>query len=265
MFSGVKKLTVISASLLIAASAVQALSVEEILPEKTVVELRQKGHLENTRYKSETIELVYKPQTPLTEIVSNIWPKNKAVPVYYSEQIYLMKKTALGSGDPSKNNIEYASKILRSPGKMQGMQYYSNRDKKVTTLYKECYSIKGPKNREKIADDTEGSADGKIFYCLQNDHSFGKTEYRMEYHQTADEVNVNFINVSPLYVGNIIKGVDTEDLRISFVMTDCGEELVVYMLVQAKFPGMKMLEDSMNDSFSSRLNAIYKWFIEQFD
>lgn len=241
-----------------------ALTVEQILPESTVSALREKGHLENMSYMSDTVELIYKPDTPLTKIVADLWPAEKEKPVYYSEQIYLLNKKTLGSGNPEKNNIEYASKVLRSVSKMQGIQYYSNTDKKVTTLYKECYCIKGPKNREKIADDTEGSADGKILYCLQNDHSFGKTEYRLEYHQSAEEVNVNFINISPLYVG-IFKGVDTDDIKISFVMTDCGEEFVVYMLVKSKFPAVKMLENSMNDSFSSRLNAIYKWFIEQFN
>lgn len=251
---------------MIAASVMplNALTVGQILPEKTVTALKEKGRLVNTRYMSETVELIYKPDTPLVKIAADVWPETKEKPVYYSEQIYLLNKKTLGSGNPEKNNIEYASKVLRSASKMQGMQYYSNTDKKVTTLYKECYCIKGPKNREKIADDTEGSADGKILYCLQNDHSFGKTEYRLEYHQTADEVNANYINISPLYVG-IFKGVDTDDLMISIVMTDCGDDLVVYMLVRSKFPAVKMLEDSMNDSFSSRLDAIYKWFIEQFN
>ena len=53
---------------------------------------------------------------------------------------------------------------------------------KLETLYKEAYTIKGPKDRTKVADDTAGSADGKVLYCMQNDNSFGKTNYRMEIH-----------------------------------------------------------------------------------
>lgn len=264
MFSKLSKISNIYVLFLFTIVSVNAASINDILPEKTVSLLKENGHLVNTHYMSENIELVYKPETSFAEIAANSWPADKDKPIYYSEQIYLLNKKTLGSGNPEKNNIEYASKILRSASKMQGMQYYSNKDKKVTTLYKECYCIKGPGKREKIADDTNGSADGKILYCLQNDHSFGKTEYRLEYHQSAYEVNANFINISPLYVG-IFKGVDTDDLRISIVMTDCGEDFVVYMLVKAKFPAVKMLEDSMNDSFSSRLDAIYKWFIEQFN
>ena len=142
------------------------------------------------------------------------------------------------------------------------MQYYSS-DKKIETLYKEAYCIAGPKDRTKVPDDTAGSADGKIMYSMQDDNSFGKTNYRLEYHQTAQEVSAGFSNTTGLYVGPI-KGINDDNLRISMVIIDCGQDFMVYMLVQAKFPALKILENSMNESFSSRLNAIYNWFIKQF-
>ena len=241
-----------------------AYNLKEIISEDVYNNLKKENHLERTLYKPETIELILAPDTSVVKEAVKSWPADQEKPVYVSEQIYLLNKKTLGSGNVEKNNIDKASKILRSASKMQGMQYYSSTEKKVTTLYKECYSIKGPGDRTKIADDIEGNADGKTLYCLQNDHSFGKTEYRLQYHQTETEVNANFLNVSPLYVG-IIKGVDSRNLSINIVVTDCGEDLLVYLLVQAKFPALSMFEDTMNDSFTSRLNAITNWFIEQFN
>lgn len=241
-----------------------AYDLKDIIPEEEYNNLKKENHLERTLYKPEKIEFLLAPDTSLVKEAVKSWPADQEKPVYVSEQVYLLNKKELGSGDVEKNNIDKASKILRSASKMQGMQYYSSTEKKVTTLYKECYSIKGPGDRTKVADNTEGSADGKTLYCLQNDHSFGKTEYRLQYHQTETEVNANFLNVSPLYVG-IIKGVDTRNLTINIVVSDCGEDLLVYLLVQAKFPALSMFEDTMNDSFTSRLNAITNWFIGQFN
>jgi hypothetical protein len=85
----------------------------------------------------------------------------------------------------------------------------------------------------------------------------------LEYHQQSNETSAGFINVSPVYIG-FIKAVDTNNLRISLVVNDCGDSFVVYMLVQARFPALSIIENKMNDSFRGRLEAIYKWFVAQF-
>lgn len=240
-----------------AASAYDAAS---LVDSATYAKLKKEGQIQISYYKKSNVKLTLTPNTPLAKAATKNWTNSEA-PVFIVENLYLMPKKKLGSGDPSKTTINYASKVIRSVSKMQGMKYYS--DGKLETLYKEAYCIKGPKDRTKVADDTAGSADGKVLYCMQNDNSFGKTNYQLEYHQTATEVSSCFTNTTPLYVGPI-KGINNGNLKINLVIIDCGEDMMVYMLVQAKFPALAILENSMNSSFTSRLDAIYKWFVSQF-
>ena len=130
-------------------------------------------------------------------------------------------------------------------------------------MYKEAYCIKGPKDRTKVPDDTSGSADGKVIYCYQNDNSFGKINYKIDYRQTSDEISAVFSNTTGLYVGPI-KGISEDDLKISVVAVDCGQDIMVYLLVKANFPAIGFLEDSMKESLSSRLEALYKWMMGKF-
>lgn len=240
----------------------QAYDASAIVDASVYEEVKANGQMQRSHYKESNVKLSLAPHTDLSKVAVQFWT-NAEEPSFIVENLYLMPKSKLGSGDSSKTTIDYASKVIRSVSKMEGMKYYSKTNKKWETLYKDAYCIKGPKDRTRVPDDTEGSADGKIMYCMQNDNSFGKTNYRLEYHQNKTEVSAGFVNTTPLYVGPI-KGIDADNLRISLVIIDCDQDIMVYMLVQAKFPALAILEKTMNDSFGSRLDAIYKWFIEQF-
>ena len=244
-------------------SSLSAFTVEEIVNPDVIEELKAQGVVQHRFYKSGDSSIVLAPKTPLGEETAAFWPEDAEKPVFIMENLYLLKKAELGDGDVSKMDTDLVSRIIRSVSKMEGMQYYSYSDKKVKTLYKECYCIAGPNDRTRVPDDTEGSAEGKVMYCMQNDCSFGKTNYRLEYHQQSKETSAGFINVSPVYIG-FIKAVDTNNLRISLVVNDCGDSFVVYMLVQARFSALSIIENKMNDSFRGRLEAIYKWFVAQF-
>lgn len=216
--------------------------------------------VQETRYKTGTTEFLHLPDTPLNAEIKNSW-KNAEEPSFMAEILYSIPKEALGLD--SGNCIELSSKIIRSASKMQGVTYYSRREKKEKVLYKSAYTIKGPGDRTKIPDQTEGSADGKVIYVFQDDNSFGKIDYKISYRQTEKEVGAEFINITPLYVGPI-KAVAENMLLVNFVITDLGDNLMIYMTVRSKFPAISFLESTMNETFISRLDAIYKWFISQF-
>ena len=242
-------------------AGVFAYTSSEIMDASTYEALKKSGTLRKVYYKQGKVVPSLVPNTEYSKKTVTSWPADKEDPAFVVEILYYMRKDQFAH--PDRVNIDYASKVMRSVSKMQGRQYYSSSDKKVMTLYDEVYTIKGPKDRTRVPDDTEGSADGKILYCMQKDHSFGKTNYRLEYHQKQDELLATFVNTTPLYVGPV-KAINDENLRINMVFLDCGEDVVVYMFVQGKFPALSMLEDMMNDSFNSRMDAIYEWFIAQF-
>lgn len=251
------------AAAVLSTEGMYAFTVGELVSSDVLRELKEKGSVERLSYKEDFVEPSLVPHSPLSGKVASSWPEGSKKPVFVDEELYLVSKAKLGTGDSARTTIDYASKILRSISKMQGMRYYSHSEKKWDTLYKEAYCIEGPDDRNRVADDISGDAEGKVLYCMQKDNSFGKMYSRVEYHQRPDEVSASFVNLADVYVGPI-KAVDKGNLRINIVIMDCGDDMLVYMLVQSEFPALKILEKTMYNSFSARLEAIYTWFCSQF-
>ena len=145
---------------------------------------------------------------------------------------------------------------------MKGTEYYSNRHKKWETLYHEAYLVKSPDEKVKIPDDTNGSAEGKTLYCMQDDNSFGECYYKLEYHERANEVSVCFENFEPLKFGPITAA-KAHNVKINLVVVDEGDYFLVYLMVQAYYPRIALLENKMIDSFNARVDSIYKWFVKE--
>jgi len=53
-------------------------------------------------------------------------------------------------------------------------------------------------------------------------------------------------------------------LKINLVVIDQNEYYLVYMLVQTKYLSLPLLDSRLNRSFNARIDAIYKWFLNQF-
>jgi hypothetical protein len=242
--------------------------VNSVLSESLFSELKKKGVISRTFNNQENVQLTLTPATPLAGQAVTQWKKdNTENPVFVVENLYMLKKATLAANRsaPGKADTSLAvvSRVIRSISKMQGMQYYSNSDKKWETLYHQSYLIDSVKAKNRIADKTSGSADGLTLYCLQEDNSFGTCIYRLNYSESPQEVSVCFTNEEPLKYGPI-KAVKPHNLKINLVVIDNGDYYLVYMLVQAKYMSFPFLEGRLNRSFNARIDAIYKWFTFQF-
>jgi len=254
--------TVTSILFLFCIQGLFAYNASDLVSSGTYAKLQKDGVVQVSHYKEKGAKLSLVPNTSAAKEVYKMWTSADE-PVFLGEHLYLIPKSKLNSANPQSVTIDEASKVVRSVSKMQGMTYYSHRSKKVKTLYESAYCIKGPKDRTRVADNTEGNANGKVLYAMLDDASFGKTNYRMEYTQNAQEVALHFINETSLSVMGIT-AVSKNNMHIKLVITDCGDSVMVYMAVMAKFPGIKMLEQTMNESFIARLDSIYTWFCKQF-
>ena len=190
-------------------------------------------------------------------------PKNYP---YTYEGLYLLdKKELLANGNSEKTTItiDDVSHVVRSISKMQGMKYYSTTKKKECVLYEKTYMIAGEKDKTKIADQNTGNADGQISYCLQDDNSFGINTYKLSYHQNEDTLWCKFSILDKMGLGPF-KAIYPDKMIINIIVIDCGDDLLLYLctdLDSVKFPGIK---GQITDSMSSRMEAVYKWFITQF-
>lgn len=243
---------------------IHAQSVSSELLEK----VKSSGELQNVFLNDDEVKLTLKPNTELSSLAVTHWD-NPEKPRLTTEKLFYLDKKSLASADSAPSvgstsdfTIEKVSKIIRSISTMKGTDYYSNRHKKWETLYHDAYLVKSPTEKTKIPDDTAGSADGKTLYCMQDDNSFGKCYYELSYKQRENEVSVCFDNFEPLKFG-FITAAKAHNVKINLVVVDEGEYFLVYLMVQAYYPRIAMLEDKMIDSFNARVDSIYRWFVAQ--
>lgn len=249
-------------------AAQKDITIEPILSQNVFSQLKENGVISHTFNNEKDVRLTLTPDTPLAKEAVHAWSsENSDKPAFLAENLYLLKKATLIANSSSKENIDTSlsavSRIIRSISKMQGMQYYSNGDKKWETLYHQSYLVDSLENKKRIDDKTEGSSNGMQLYCLQEDNSFGTCIYRLNYRETEQEVSVSFTNAESLKYGPI-KAVKPNNLKISLVVIESGDYYLVYMLVQAKYISFPLLEGRLNRSFNARIDAIYKWFTFQF-
>ncbi len=250
-----KKIISIFAAIFLFLSAATGQSISSEILEK----VKESGELQKVFLNGEEVKLTLVLDTELSKLAVNHWD-NKENPRLTSEKLFYLDKKTIGRKENS--SIESVSKVIRSISTMKGTEYYSNRHKKWETLYHEAYLVDSPEGKKKIPDDTEGSAEGKILYCMQDDNSFGKCYYRLEYHERANEVSVCFDNFEPLKFGPITAA-KAHNVKINLVVVDEGEYFLVYLMVQAYYPRIAMLEEKMIDSFNARVDSIYKWFVAE--
>ncbi|MBP5567775.1 MAG: hypothetical protein J6X54_00965 [Treponema sp.] len=216
-------------------------------------------------------ELLLLPKTEYTSAVkANRVKKGEKNFPFVFESLFLIKKDFLKTQSKSTDtniNIEDVSRIFRSVSKMEGMKYYSYKKGKPTgkekVLYKKAYTISSPDSKEKIADKTSGSADGKVIYCLQDDSSFGVCRYRLDYKQKENLIYATFTSTDSMGIGPIT-AIEPGDLKINILVADCGDSLLLWLSTDTnckKLPGIK---DQVTESMQARMDAVYKWFIKQF-
>ena len=258
------KKNIVFISILMISSSLFAEPVSKLVSPEIYEELKQNGFLQKKYIGKDDFNLQLVPDVEYGKKAAEYWNSDNGTPVFIVENLYLKSKADLSNGNTSEVTLDKASSIVRSVSQMQGMKYYSNTRKKITVLYEEAYCVSDPENKTKhVLDQNEGSAEGIVEYCCLKDSSFGKTYYKLEYHQSDNEIFAGFSNFEPVYVG-FIKAVEKDNLRTGFVYIDCGDDILVYIVTQAKYPSMKILENTVFDSFTARVNAVYDWFIDQY-
>lgn len=208
----------------------------------------------NVSYKEKNVKLQLYPNTTFGKQIKEYWTaKNGKTPNLVAEARYLLPKN-------NKITIDDISVMARSFSTMEGIEYYSNTNKKYEVLYPECYTVSGKDGKKKIEDMTDGSADGKKIYILQKDNSFGKSVYEVDYKQGNDELSFTSINLDALRYG-IITAVSAKALKLTFIINNGGtDNLEFYVLVEGDIASFPFIDDFIKDSFISRLDAVYNWF-----
>ena len=179
--------------------------------------------------------------------------------LYTVSKEYLIEHNGLNLA-ASEITVQEAGVLMRSISKMQGMRYFSRSDKAWDVLYSQAFRVDGgSEENTALLDLTEGSADGKTIFAFMNDHTFGKSRYKLDYRQTEKVLVMFMENTSALSYGPV-RAVLPGRFRMCAAVIDQGDSFLVYMCDYAEFKIIKSLKKRLNNSFDARLEAIYLWF-----
>jgi len=240
--------------------------VKEIVNSKYYNELISKGVVIQTRDDGSS-EFLLMPQSYYSSTInkSKVEKTPKNYPFTYESLYCLSKKSLLETSKSKATTIDIndLARVVRSVSKMEGMMYYSTTKKKDLVLYEKCYMVDGENSDKKIADVNTGNADGQVSYCVQDDNSFGVNHYKLFYYQHENQLLCQF-NITDVMGLGPFKAIYPGKMVINILLEDCGDDVLLYLTTDidsVKFPGIKA---QITDSMTSRMDAIYKWFITQF-
>jgi hypothetical protein len=134
----------------------------------------------------------------------------------------------------------------------------------MRTLYEKSYAVDGSETRKRIEDPVDGSADGQTVLAIQKDLTFGEYLYQYDYRETENTVAFYSKNRETLSYA-IFDLIDPEALRTSLVVYDMGDYLLIYNLTRVSFTAIPGMESKIKASFTTRAEAVYKWFISEYE
>lgn len=198
------------------------------------------------------------------ECLKNKITKDKGnFPVSLEYLFLLHKKDLISNPEKTDITLDDLTVIMRSASKMTDVIYYSNTRKKYMPLYKRAFMVQNENNREPIADRTEGSTEGQRYYILQDDQSFGETVYLETIEKKGDSLYANLLNLDTMGLA-FIKAIYPKNLRFNIITVDCGDDIVLYMCMDANCKKFISVEKKMKESLTARILALKEWIIKMF-
>ncbi|MDY3755878.1 MAG: DUF6675 family protein [Treponema sp.] len=219
-------------------------------------QMLEKGEYRTQSFKERGKDFTLYPRTELGYLLTKTWTEEKE-PVFVAESLFLIEKPE--GSNQSELDTALISRIMRSISSMEGIEYYSNSEKKMKTLYSQSYTIDSLEDKNRIPDKVDGSAENLSVYAFQEDGSFGDNCYQIDYHQRENEVSMVIRLMEPLKYG-LITAVKANNLVFNIDVLDKGSYLVMYVGAKVKFPAISLLENKLNKSFGSRITALHDWF-----
>jgi hypothetical protein len=186
-------------------------------------------------------------------------------PRLFVESLYRYKKPA---GTADRWTEEERARLYNEAlalSSLAGIQYYSASRKKMRTFYEYSRVIDGPDTKQALPDPVFPEIPRELrIYARQKDLTFGDNIYQYDY--TAYEDSLVFIqqNLSAMNAG-IIPAVGKNRLRSVVAVIDAGDSLLFYAASMAKTVSLPGMGNRIGNSFTTRAEAVLKWFSGQAD
>jgi hypothetical protein len=182
------------------------------------------------------------------------------------ESLFLYAKprgAAAGAWSEAERTALYNGVLALSS--LAGIQYFSTSRNTMRTFYETSAVIDGPETKKKLEDPFYAVPPEKLtVYANQKDLTFGDNIYQYDYYARPDALFFVQENYTPLWAG-IIPAVGKQKLRSAVAVIDAGEYLLVYILSMAQTASIPGMNRRVGNSFSTRAEALLKWFSGQAD
>ncbi|MDR3343686.1 MAG: hypothetical protein LBT14_13080 [Treponema sp.] len=238
-------------------------SLEELIGPDRRVALIDRGSLMELQFKASQPLLIPR-HAMLQKLVDDALADLDSV--ILAESLYRYTKPA-GSDYPRWSESEQGAlfNAALALSTLAGIQYYSSSRKTMRTFYETSVVIDGPETKRPLADPVYLQPPAEVvLYARQKDSTFGDTIYQYDYHALSDALIFVQQNITAMSIG-IIPAMGKHKLRSIIAVIDAERDLLIYaasMAQTASIPGMK---DRIGKSFSTRIDAMLKWFAGQAD
>jgi hypothetical protein len=184
-------------------------------------------------------------------------------PGLFVESLYRYEKPAAGGWTDDERLRLYNEALALSS--LSGIQYYSASRKTMRTFYEYSRVIDGPNTKQVLPDPVFSAGPGELrVYARQKDLTFGDNIYQYDYLASGDSLIFVQQNLTAMTAG-IIPAVGKNKLRSVVAVIDAGDSLLIYAASMAKAVSLPGMRERIGKSFTTRAEAILKWFAGQAD
>ena len=232
----------------------------EILDSKIAAELVQKKEIIKLKYGASNMKPEMLPVSAFSEKMSSLLSKKK--PAFLGESISLYKKE--GPNNPD------VSKILRHISGLEGIEYFSNSYQEMRTLYLTSHAVKEVKTSdglvyEPIDDPLNEEFDGLEILARQIDPTFGDFIYKYRYLKEDNGIGMICVNTQKITHPDMsLISLPPDAMALSLAVYDLDDYILIHCLSTAKFPTIPFIGGRVKRAFSSRLTAVYNWFMDEY-
>jgi hypothetical protein len=180
--------------------------------------------------------------------------------------LYQRPRSSRQTGDSASWSSDEQTGLLNqllALSTLTGIQYYSESRKTMRIFFESSIVIDDPVRKKTLPDPSFAvSPNSLILYARQRDLTFGDNLYRFEYHTHADIIFFSQENLSSMNAG-IIPAIGRNRFRTVMAVIDAGDSFLIYGAAMAKAVSIPGMGDRIGSSFTNRVKAILKWFVEK--
>ncbi len=228
--------------------------VSDVVSSRALASVRSKGQL--TRSASSTADLRYLPSLACHDAV--LAGVNAISPTVIVELLAWTRTEGARLDAPAGRLAVYNA--LRSMSRLEGLEYYSASHHAMRLLYRTSHRIVSPTDRSRLPDPLVSfppSTDS--IWVYQDDTTFGGNVFRVDYENAERYVLMRVANQNVMRF-LLIPLVQAGGTVLYFVIVPDGEEILFYAVAAARLSGPLARVGAVQESFSNRVEAMYRWF-----